>query len=191
MPDLVTNAQVLAGWPGLARLDPIEQAALLTAASRAIERYCNRTFAVTAYTETHSGRNLPRVWLANRPVVAVTSVTVDGQALDNTTGDAWTVTPETGELLRGGGRGDPRFAPWFPWGRNNIVVAYTAGFATVPADVQLAARYLVQHMSESRKGIGPIRSETIGDYAYQLEGGGGWPAAVTDLLRFHVLTAGI
>ena len=39
------------------------------------------------YAEDLDGRDLPRVWLANRPVIAVTSVTVDGTALDNTAGD--------------------------------------------------------------------------------------------------------
>jgi hypothetical protein len=57
-------------------------------------------------------------------------------------------------------------------GKGNIKVIYTAGWETVPADIQFATNRLVTSMLESRSRSGRIQSESIEDYSYSLAGTG-------------------
>jgi hypothetical protein len=141
---------------------------LIDDANAAVDMRCNRTFAVTTYTEAHDGENGPRVWLRNPPILSITSVTINGTALDNTFGDAWTFSPGSGELLRGNGQDDPRFAPWFPKGRQNVVTVYNGGFSPLPGAVRRATLVLVKHLAAATKVTGMFRSESIGDYSYTI-----------------------
>lgn len=60
-------------------------------------------------------------------------------------------------------------------------VNYTAGFSSVPADVQLAALTWIATKYAHRE---PLGKETIGDYSYATEkGGSGLPLEVEQLLR--------
>lgn len=190
MSDLVTNAEVLAAWPGFSKLDSGEQAALITQASDAVEGWCQRVFAVTTYTELLSGANLPRVWLSHRPVVSITSVTVNGDAIDNSTGVGWQFDPDTGELLRGWNQDNRRFNPWFPSGFRNITVVYSAGFSPIPPRVKRATILTVKNLAEAmRTSVGPIQSEKIGDYQYTLAAPSfqAVPAIAAGLLANYVL----
>jgi hypothetical protein len=165
MADLVSDAEVTATWPGFGDLDASEQAALITAASAAVENHCRRTFAATAATEYHDGRGLGRIWLRRRPITAIASVTVDGVALVATDGD-FGYDPATGELYRGDGSGEPRHFPPFPHGRRNITVVYTAGYATVPADVKRATIQVVKTVSDQSRFSQTLQTEQLGDYRY-------------------------
>lgn len=178
MADLITTADLPAA---LAARD--DAAALVSAASRWVERYCRRTFAQAEVTEKYDGRNLPRIWLDRTPVVEVASVTVNGAALDNSQGMGWTFDPDTGELLRGPGTDDPRFAPWFPRGRRNVEVTYTGGYEPIPDDVQRATLICVQHLADGSEATGVIRSESVGAYSYTL--------ADPSLLAFPPLAASL
>lgn len=166
MADLITTSELTAAVPSLTGRADLAQ--LVTAASLAVERYCGRTFAQATLTETHNGRNRSRLWLKRRPVVSVASVTINGTALDNTTSDAWTFQPETGELRRGNGHDAEPFAPWFPWGLQNIVVTYTGGYSPIPADVKQATILWARHLADATKASGLYQSEAIGDYSYTL-----------------------
>lgn len=75
------------------------------------------------FTQTLSGRGEPALLLSRRPVIAVTSVTVDGTAVTD-----YSVTPH-GVLTRTTAY---RAGRW-PSGVDNIVVTYTAGRTSVPA----------------------------------------------------------
>src|SRR5579875_3868416 len=54
---------------------------LITAASQFIESWLNRTIASAAYTDTRNGTGGTRLFLRNRPVTAVSSLTIDGVAI--------------------------------------------------------------------------------------------------------------
>lgn len=101
---------------------------LLDAAWTAMETWCNRSFASGTYAEMRDGANTDRIMLGQFPVTAVSSVTVDGAPLA-----AWSATQPVGyafdeqSLLYIGGR--------FARGRRNVVVTYTAGYASMPADL--------------------------------------------------------
>lgn len=168
MATIITSAQAAAAWPGFSSLAAAEQTQLLADVTDAIETYCGRVFTggVVSYTEYHDGANRPRIWLKHRPVVTVTSVTINGTALDNSNNDAWTVNTDTGELIRGDGQDDPRFASWFPRGTRNVVVVYTAGFSAVPSGVQRAALAWLKTLSDVGRVGGAYKSESIGEYSY-------------------------
>src|SRR4051794_7015573 len=126
MADLIAAADVTAAVPALAASPDL--ADLIADASAAVEDYCGREFqGVAAATETYDGTGLARLFLARRPVVAVTAVAIDGTALDNTDGQAWSSDPDTGELRRGPGHSDVAFPARFPAGLRNVSVAYSAG----------------------------------------------------------------
>lgn len=167
--DIVTSADVIARWPAFANLASTVQAALISDASQAIVDYCSCEFTSSTKTDVHSGRNLSRIWLKSLPVVSVTSVTVNGQAIDNTDGDGWQINTLTGELVRGSGLCDQRFAPWFPAGTNNITVVYVAGYTATPDPVKRACIMAMRFIHESSKISGRYSSERIGDYSYQLD----------------------
>lgn len=166
MADLVTSQNVTDAYPELA--SKADLAAVITRVSRAVEDYCNRTFAQEALTERHDGDGLPRLWLDRPPIGAITSVTINGEALDNTNADAWGFNPDTGELWRGQGRDDLRYAMGFPTGRQNVAVEYTGGYTAVPGPVVEATLLAIKALYDRRAASGAYSSEKIGDYQYTL-----------------------
>lgn len=169
MPEIyVTEDEAAAAWPGLLKLPESERTALIADASAAVRDHCRRDLARAVRTEILDGRNRPRVWLSVRPVAEVLAVSINGEALDNADGEAWTVDAGTGELLRGPGRGDPWFAPAFPTGKGNVVVEYDGGFDPIPGPVKRATILTLRRFAEAARASGVYRSESIGDYSYTL-----------------------
>ena len=163
LPSDVTNA-----WAAFGQLPIGEQTSLIATASQMIIDFCRRGFGQELITESFDGKGLPRVWLSRRPVISVSSVTIGDDALDNTDGKAWSFNAATGELRRGDGQRDIRFAPRFFPGRQNVVVQYWGGYAAIPDKIVratvMAARYLHNQMNVS----GVYSAERIGDYNYTL-----------------------
>lgn len=54
---------------------------------------------------------------------------------------------------------------WFPQGRQNIRVDYTAGFATIPDVVQECCCLLAQQLSQMEKANRTLASETLGPFS--------------------------
>lgn len=185
MGDLITTDQitdrVLARHPDLP--------ALISEASDLIEAWCNRTFAFAAdLVESHDGGDVARIWLRRPPIASVTSVVLNGTAIDNTDGYAWTIQPDTGELRRGPPWGDVRFCARFPRGLQNVVVAYAGGFTTIPPRVQRATKILVKHLAESSRATGLYRREKLASYEYEINPDGeGLPRSVLRLIEGFVL----
>lgn len=135
--DLTTLANV-EQWLGLAAGNQDEPllTRLVTAASQYIQAWCDRQFASQAYTETRDGTGSLRLAFAQTPVSAVASVTIDGQAIPpgdavNTPGYYFTPT-----LLYLNGHA-------FRRGLGNVVLVYTAGFASTPPEIEQACIELV------------------------------------------------
>jgi uncharacterized phiE125 gp8 family phage protein len=127
---------------------------LVTNASALIESYCSRVFARATYTETRNGNGGSRLFLANSPVSAVSAVAIDGQTIPAASGPLTTgYAFDAGVIyLRG---------YCFNRGVQNVTVSYTAGFATVPADVAQACIELVAAKFAKRDRIDK-QSETLG-----------------------------
>ena len=168
--DLVTPPEVLARWPGFSKYPADVQAALISDCSSLIQNELGIVFALNQYTELLDGKNYPRIWVTNKPVVAVTSVKINGAILNDPDGVEWTLDPLRGELLRGVGHFDPRFANWWPAGRRNIEIVYMAGYDPIPDDVKRATVITMQSYGAmmSMNSGGLMKSESIGDYSYTL-----------------------
>lgn len=104
---------------------------IVDAATAAIQSYCGRDFTSASYVEYYDGSGTNTLILNQYPIITLTSLLEGGSAL--TTGQDASASPdvlfypETGRLVR----------PWFiflPY-RNWYKATYTAGYATVPADI--------------------------------------------------------
>ena len=109
---------------------------MIDAASATIERYCGRTFLQASYIETRDGTGQRRMTLRNVPVTNVVSVTVNGRDIPerpSATGQGFTFD-QYGVKLTGYD---------FTDGYDNVAISYTAGYAEVPDDVDMACCELV------------------------------------------------
>jgi hypothetical protein len=186
---LAQPSDVLNAWPAFGAIAAPEQTSLLNVASQRILDHCRTGFAATMVTDALDGNGLSRLWLSRKPVISIASITMDGCALDNTAGCAWSFNANTGELRRGLGHDDLRFAYRFPHGRNNIVVVYWAGYSSVPDPIVRATVWLVRWLHEQGKIAGIYSAERIGDYNYTLNAAGltfGLPAHVASLCIGYV-----
>jgi len=153
MADLTTLADVKA-WNNITvSTYDASLTALITAVSTAIQNGLGRQFASASYTETRDGQDTAGLMLANYPVTAVSSLTIDGVAIPAAVGQgAGYIVHQFGVSLRGYSA---------PRGVKNVVVSYTAGYSTVPEDIGQAAINLVSLVHASRNTVG-VRSKTLG-----------------------------
>lgn len=132
-----------------------------------------------AYNERYDGSGTRRQFLRNVPVTVVSSVTVDGVAIPETPdfisyGWALDRSGRSISLIGGGGwqDGDARRAlagrpPRFTQGVQNVQIQYTAGYSTVPPDVEDAVkkhvavaykrRQWIDQESQQISGIGVVK----------------------------------
>lgn len=104
------------------------------AAETIVEDFLSYDPATASYTHTLAGTNRTTLQLKAKPVTALTSVTIDGVArnvADFTIEDE-VLTDTTGAIFARG---------------SSIVVAYTAGWSTVPALIQMAAMEIASLLS--------------------------------------------
>ncbi|MEM9043416.1 MAG: hypothetical protein AAGC81_01885 [Pseudomonadota bacterium] len=139
--------------------------ALLDPVTAKLEQEARRSFSVVTEIETHYGgvESLP---LMIRPVVSVTTVEdiVSSSTVDPS---GYLLDGEAGLLHRLplGRAWDYRAAPFEP--RSTSIrrwkVTYQAGYATVPADVEIAFADMINHFLTVSAGM---QSEKDGDYSY-------------------------
>lgn len=120
--DLTTVQEVIGGTESSSDNALLNQ--LISAVSAAISTYCNRNFGSASYTETYSGDGQPGLWLNQRPVTAVASVTMNGLPVQQQPANqpwvyGWAF--DQNRLVLIGGR-------WWE-GFQNIAVTYTAGLS--------------------------------------------------------------
>lgn len=187
---LCTVSDVTGAWPAFSSISSSEQTSLIGVASEKIVKFCRRgDFGQATQTELYDGNNLERIWLIRRPVIAVNSITINGDPVDNSSGEEWGFNAKTGELWRHLGYRDGRFGRKFPAGRQNIAVSYFAGYQAIPYEVNRAAIFMVKYLSEQFKASGVYSAERIGDYNYTLNttpSTMGIPRQVADLLVDYV-----
>ena len=104
---------------------------LITASSAAIEKYLGRTLEQSERTQVSDGTGSARMMFADWPVSAVESVTIDGQAIPAATSvTASGYRFDSASVVLNGYR--------FSRGLLNVTLAYTAGYAVIPADIAQA-----------------------------------------------------
>jgi hypothetical protein len=145
---LVALADVEA-WLGLAsgNSDEALLTRLIAGASAFVETWCSRTFALTSYTETRDGNGQTRMSPQNWPISTVASVTID-----TTVVPARTVPGGSGFFLNG--KSIQLVGYCFNRGQANVTLVYSAGFATIPADIQQGVIELVAMRYKERDRIG-------------------------------------
>lgn len=127
-------------------------ARLISAASAFIETWCGRQFASQSYTEIRDGGGGRRLAFRQTPVTAISSLVSAGQAIpagDSYQTPGYYFTPVM--LMLNGYE--------FRRGLGNIQLVYTAGYASIPLDVEQACIELVMlrykelpHFDKSSEG---------------------------------------
>lgn len=159
---------------------------LITEVDYAIGRACNRldattgaqTFESASRDEKYDGCGEPILSLRNFPVSSITSVALVDTAGTNTTlaSTDYTADLRTGRLQWNGTTaywpgwtdytGAPAYGyepPGWPRGFQNVRVQYTAGYSTVPKDLQSVATQMVVDMYLNRKTNERLSAYGIGD----------------------------
>ena len=129
---------------------------LITAASQFIQSWLNRQIAMADWLEVRDGTGGQLMVLANSPVAAVLSLSIDGLAIppapvDGGYGAGYTFTP-TELALRG---------YVFTRRPQNVIVTYTAGYPTAPPDLAQACIELVCRRYRERSRVGEV-SKALG-----------------------------
>lgn len=151
---------------------------LIDAVSEAIENYCHREFARLTRVEFYDGQSSPSILLLCRPAINVVSVH-DDFAREFTA--ASLIPPENYVLYENEGILKLRYGI-FSQGMMNVRIEYEAGYATVPAAVEQAAKILAAHFyTRAQSGADAITSESVGVYTVSYDTGE-WPPQVRSLL---------
>lgn len=159
-------------------------------ASAAIANYCNRVFqsekvSELLYVERDAfpyqvPGNVVALQLARWPIVAVTSVTVNGNALDPATD--FKINDKVGQLYRLDFDAMPML--WEAW---PVVVEYSGGFTDIPADVADACVLMVKKRWYAR-GRDPLvkvdEVAGVGRQEYWVSTGseGAFPPDIADMI---------
>lgn len=120
---------------------------LITAASQFIQTWLKRQIALSDWQEVRDGTGGQRLALANFPVTAVLSLSIDGLLIPpggSGFGAGYVFTP-TELALRG---------YVFTRRAQNVIVTYTAGYLATPPDVAQACIELVCQRYRERSHIG-------------------------------------
>jgi hypothetical protein len=160
MADLTTlaKAREWLGIPGTVTTDDALLTRLVSSASDFIQTWLNRTIASQSYTETRDGTGGRRLLFSNYPVTAVSSVQIDGQAVPLSTSvsmDGYVFNGTTLSLRGGTYR--------FSRDIQNVVVAYTAGFGTVPNEIEQSCLELVGLRYKEKDRIGLVSKGLAGE----------------------------
>lgn len=156
MADLTTLKNVKA-WLGIQTADDDAMLSrLISSASEFIQTWLNRSFASQSYTEVRNGTGGSRLLFADFPVTVVSSVVVDGRPIP--------ASPSFGEpgyrftdislILTG---------YVFTQGFGNVQIGYTAGFASVPLEIEQACIELISLRYRERDRIGHQSKSLAGE----------------------------
>ena len=132
---------------------------LISASSALLQSWLNRNILAQVYTEVLDGQGNNQIVFANYPVTAVASLSIDKIIIP--------ASIDGGVLQAGYGFDDGRlwvigyqftrnsgYANDFTRGRGNVTVSYTAGYATVPLDIEQACIEMVSIKYRMRDRIG-------------------------------------
>lgn len=153
--------------------------------SALISEWCGREFASTAYVEYYSGSGTPLLVLNQRPVTLITNIWEDVDGFWGTGEDAFTDDPlEVGvnyalvpdqsdgssraglvQNLRGVWRKRWTIAtglltPQLTSGMGNYKVSYTAGFSTIPKDIEMCCNLAIALLRRMAPWGAPLASES-------------------------------
>jgi len=164
--DLVTLAQAYAWLNITPGTDDADLQAAITEVSQLIATWCSRNFVQASYSETYSGRGSQILTLRNWPVTAVASLSIDGTTISARSGPLGNGYASDGERQIG------LNGYCFTRGFQNISIAYTAGYATIPADLQMACLEWLKEVYLSSDRPSDVQMERAGDHEVRYLAGG-------------------
>jgi uncharacterized phiE125 gp8 family phage protein len=156
MADLTTLSN-LRSWLGVTgNSDDVLLTRLVTAASAYVETYISRKILTASYTETVDGNGGDRQILRNYPIQSVSAVTISGAVIPIST--AWNVAGYQNDDI-----GVTLIGYTFSRARRNVTVAYTAGFTTVPLDIEQCVLDMCSLRYRERDRIGFVSKSLAGE----------------------------
>lgn len=148
--DLTTLANVKS-WLGISTdTDNALLSRLITAASSIMQNYVNRDFVSQSYTTICDGIGGNTMVLPNYPITEVQVVKVDGLTIPSTS----YIFDWHRLILRG---------YTFTRDKANVEIHYTAGYTTIPADLEEACIELVGYKYRERNRIGEASKAMAGE----------------------------
>jgi len=154
---------------------------IVSSVDASIKRYLGRQIeSASIASETVDGNGIDDfVVLSDWPVTAVATVVLAGTTLSS----SYYAFDATGRLYYKPG-GSDAYGAW-PLGRRNLVVTYTAGYSSVPADLAMAA---TKQAAQEAK-LSAVQGGRLGDRSTILQDGGTaqyvvatWATGVQDVL---------
>ena len=135
-------------------------AELVTYVSADVEGACERTFASASYTEYYDGKWQRSLSLKNYPIISITSINDDTGRTFASSSDI-TSTDYTFDA----DNGIVSFIYYRPSrGTKSLKVVYTAGYTTIPKDLELLVLRRIGSIFNRRKSDGSA-SESLGNYS--------------------------
>lgn len=166
---LVSLADFKAEMGITATTDDVFLGSLLDRVSQIVEAHCDRVFAVeTVREDLRDSCALLYLPLTRYPVISITSVSVDGDALVGTITDLVEIDKETGRLYR-----LDASANLVQWETGRLSIVYQAGYSTMPGNLREAVMRLAKYGYSGRTRDPAIKGERFleGLYAYDLFNG--------------------
>jgi hypothetical protein len=163
--DLVTIGEVVAyqGGPRISADDELLEQLIASSSAWVVSRLGQEVLARTV-VEPRDGDGTTRLLLRQFPVNSVTSVTVDGATIPKRTttdGEGWILSRDGIDLI----------GYSFTAGLSNVVIVYSAGYATCPDDLRLAVMRHVLLQYWDRRHIGKASATLAGDSATYSDAG--------------------
>jgi len=136
--------------------------------SAMVEKKCGRTFDETVYTdEEYDGTSEKKLVLKQFPVTATTTFKLERNwATDNS--DDWEEI-DTDDYWVDNNEGIVTKLTEFLAGKQNYRATYSAGYGTIPYDLQYVVMQSIGLFLNKRRASG-LKSETLGDHTVVFEG---------------------
>jgi uncharacterized phiE125 gp8 family phage protein len=158
---------------------------LINAASEKIERYTNRILVSQGtIAELQHGRRENILLLKQWPIIAISAVSVDYTAVHTAPANVlaasdYAISDDLNSVLL--------INQTFPVGFNNIKITYTAGYVTVPSDLELACLWLVEwyYLMRTRGDMGRTTASKGGESVGVLDH---MPPMISEMLEYYKRT---
>lgn len=155
-----------------------------------VNGYCGRDFIVpsTPYTEFYDGDGSQRLIVNQRPIISIASIYIDpsclfaeASAVPNLNSGSPAELISNARQLRAGIV--ELFSYAFLRGRRSVKITYSAGYATMPTDLQRAVKLICAKWWKSQELLlSGQYQQSVGDKTVTLDADA-WPKEALDILQ--------
>ena len=133
----------------------------LTFASNGSTSDLSTAIAAVSGWSSSLNETMPSAYLMRQGVRDAKNTTVQAEGFDDYDGD-YSIDYPAGKMTFGW--------PYVPWNiRNQMVVTYSAGYTTLPEDIEGVLLDLIQDAWSSTVRDGSVTEERLGDYSYKVD----------------------